>query len=179
MGGWRSRLVQQKEGGRAGKRHVRIWRGRDVYRTKGDGHVYFARICLGSVSKSLGCVYGAEPWTVVCVSKNNMATFELMYAAAVRVNHPDPAKMAATALRCRERALAMDAAKRKVIVLVNPPPTTTASQAAPGASKKTKAAAGAATTGPQCTARTLEGRQCPFRAASGCGAFCRKHFHMV
>lgn len=105
---------------------------------------------------------------------NNMSTFELMYAAAVRVNHPDPAKMAATALKCRERALSMNAARRKLIVLTAPPPTTTAT--APGA-KKTKTAAGPS--GPQCTACTLEGRQCPFRAAAGCDTFCRKHFHMV
>ena len=29
----------------------------------------------------------------------------------------------------------------------------------------------------QCSARTLEGRQCPFKAASGC--FCKKHSTMV
>jgi hypothetical protein len=105
-----------------------------------------------------------------------MSTFEVMYAAAVRVNHPDPTKMAATALKCRERALAMNASRRKLIVLTVAPPPPSATAPVPGA-KKTKTAAGPS--GPQCTARTLEGRQCPFRAASGCGAFCRKHFHMV
>jgi hypothetical protein len=29
----------------------------------------------------------------------------------------------------------------------------------------------------QCSARTLEGRQCPFKATSGC--FCKKHSVMV
>jgi hypothetical protein len=33
-------------------------------------------------------------------------------------------------------------------------------------------------TGPQCSARTLEGRQCPFGAAPECSGFCKKHFSM-
>lgn len=133
-------------------------------------------LCVCKVSKSLGCVFGADQQTTQS-HPTNMSTFELMYAAAVRVNHPDPAKMAATALKCRERALSMNASRRKLIVLTTPPPTTTATgPSAPGA-KKTKTAAGPS--GPQCTACTLEGRQCPFRAAAGCGTFCRKHFHMV
>lgn len=93
---------------------------------------------------------------------------ESFYDAALRTGHPDPLKMAETALRCRERTLKMKTEKRQMMVLSGPPPPTAAS--VPVAPKETKA------DGPKCTAHTLEGRKCTFKATIGC--FCRKHFLM-
>jgi hypothetical protein len=108
-------------------------------------------------------------------SKNTMAhTWDSMYAMAAKY-HPDPAKVASSALKMRERTLAIDAGRRKMIVITGPPPPLASppmAQAGPPSKKKERS------TAPQCTARTLEGRQCPFRIANGCGAFCKKHFSM-
>lgn len=93
---------------------------------------------------------------------------ESFYDAALRTGHPDPLKMAETALRCRERTLKMKTEKRQMMVLSGPPPPTATS--VPVAPKETKA------DGPKCTAHTLEGRKCTFKATIGC--FCRKHFLM-
>ena len=94
---------------------------------------------------------------------------ETFYDAALRTGHPDPAKMAETALRCRDRTLKLKSEKRQMMVLSGPPPPTAAAQLAPPP-KETKP------DGPKCTAHTLEGRKCTFKATVGC--FCRKHFLM-
>ena len=101
-------------------------------------------------------------------------TWDSMYAMAAKY-HSDPAKLASTALKMRERVLSIDAGRRKMIVITGPPPPLGPPPLPAGASSKKKKDQ---PVGPQCTARTLESRQCPFRAASGCGAFCKKHFSM-
>jgi len=85
-------------------------------------------------------------------------------------------KFEASALRFRQHALYLKAARSCTIFL--PDYTPPASVAVPAAAAKKKAAAAVAAKGPTCTARTLEGRQCTFRVAAG-GCFCKKHSTMV
>lgn len=100
-----------------------------------------------------------------------MTTWNSLYSAAIQYGQPDPNKFATTSLRCRERALEIRAARHKVIMITETPPSVQVAATATVAPKKSSA--------PQCTARTLEGRQCPFKMSPGCGSFCKKHYHMV
>jgi hypothetical protein len=81
---------------------------------------------------------------------------------------PDPEKLADTLLRSRERALEIEAARRKVVLVTDVPKPQEAVVAA--APKKSRAAVGDAR---RCKARTLAGKQCGFKAT--CGDFCKKH----
>jgi hypothetical protein len=73
--------------------------------------------------------------------------------------------MADTAMRAREKSLALMAARPKLLVTKETPkPSETVAVAA--AAKKGRAAL-------RCNAQTLEGRQCGFKAT--CGNFCKKH----
>lgn len=90
------------------------------------------------------------------------------YDAALRTGHPDPMKMAQTALKCRDRTLQIKNEKRQMMVLNGPPPPTATT--VPVAPKETRVDA------VRCSAHTLEGRKCTFKATVGC--FCRKHFLM-
>ena len=81
-------------------------------------------------------------------------------------------KFALTALKFRQRTQELkDARSRSVFLPDYKPASVTAS--ATSTSKKT-----AAKSGPVCKARTLEGRQCNFKAMAG-GCFCKKHKSMV
>lgn len=96
-----------------------------------------------------------------------MTSYDALYNAAVERKHPEPSKMAETTMRYCEKYKQMKQARHKIVVLTTaPPPPVTEVPA-----KKSAA--------PQCTAKNLEGRQCSFRAAPGCGTFCKKHYHMV
>jgi hypothetical protein len=89
------------------------------------------------------------------------------YAAALLSNHPDPEKLADSSLRMREKALALEAKRPKTLLtLKKPTPEETASKAP----RKAKPALHDAF---RCKAKTLEGKQCGFKAT--CGAFCKKH----
>ena len=87
-------------------------------------------------------------------------------------------KFEASALRFRQHALELKAARsRTVFIPEYTPPASVGLVTA--AKKKVAAAAGpVAAKGPTCTARTLEGRQCTFRVVAG-GCFCKKHSTMV
>ena len=92
--------------------------------------------------------------------------WQQFYETAVAQGHPEPEKLADSLLRARERALALKDARPAVKVLAK----------TPGAipkegSPKGRAPAVEAT---RCRAKTLEGRQCGFKAT--CGGFCKKHF---
>ena len=93
------------------------------------------------------------------------ALWTAVFQAAVRSNHPEPEKMADTAIRARARSLSMMAARPKIMVIKEAPkPNETCV-----AEKKGRVV-------PQtnrCKAQTLEGRQCGFKAS--CGVFCKKH----
>jgi hypothetical protein len=80
-------------------------------------------------------------------------------------------KFDASALRFRQHALELKAARRHIVFLPEYVPTTV-----PATVKKKTAPVAAK--GPMCTARTLEGRQCNFKASAG-GCFCKKHSSMV
>jgi hypothetical protein len=88
------------------------------------------------------------------------------YNQAVAQGHPEPAKLADTLLRAREKAQELDAAKHKLKVTDKKPTVAECSGLAPSAKK-------AVTSGALCKAVTLENRPCKFRAV--CGGFCKKH----
>lgn len=81
-------------------------------------------------------------------------------------------KFALTALKFRQRTQELKDARSRSVFLPDYKPET-ASVSATSTSKKT-----AAKSGPVCKARTLEGRQCNFKAMAG-GCFCKKHKSMV
>ena len=81
--------------------------------------------------------------------------------------HPDPEKMADTAIRAREKSMALLAARPKLLMTKEiPKPTETVT----AAEKKGRTVPNAAC---RCKAQTLEGKQCGFKAT--CGDFCKKH----
>jgi hypothetical protein len=86
-------------------------------------------------------------------------------------------KFEASAVRFRQHALEIKAARSRTIFLPDYTPPASVAVPATAAAKK-KAAAPVAAKGPTCKARTLEGRQCTFRVAAG-GCFCKKHSTMV
>lgn len=82
--------------------------------------------------------------------------------------HPDPEKMADSAIRARDKSLALLAARPKLLVTKEMPKASETVTAA--AAKKGRAVLHAAF---RCKAHTLEGKQCGFKAT--CGDFCKKH----
>ena len=96
--------------------------------------------------------------------------WERMYHAALASGHPDPEKMADAMLRSREKALELAAARHKTQLTNHKPKTSEI--AAPPATQKARAKA-VLHEAQRCKAKTLEGRQCGFRAT--CGLFCSKH----
>jgi hypothetical protein len=91
------------------------------------------------------------------------------YHDALQRHHPDPEKMADSALRARERALALKEARHKVMLTLEPPkPSETVA-----VNKGTKKAKPVVHDSLRCKALTLEGRRCGFKAT--CGDFCKKH----
>jgi hypothetical protein len=96
--------------------------------------------------------------------------WQRMYHAALVSGHPQPEKMADTMIRSREKALELAASRHKIIVTNHKPKTNEI--AAPPATKKARAKA-VLHEALRCKAKTLEGRQCGFKAT--CGLFCSKH----
>lgn len=76
--------------------------------------------------------------------------------------------MADTALRAREKSMALMAARPKLLVTKEVPKPSETCVSAPA--KKGRVALHAAF---RCKAQTLEGKQCGFKAT--CGDFCKKH----
>ena len=91
-----------------------------------------------------------------------------LLSAAIKAGHPDPEKMADTALRAREKSIALMAGRHKLLMTKEPPKP--AETVAVAAAKKGRAVPAA---GCRCKAMTLENRQCGFKAT--CGDFCKKH----
>lgn len=87
------------------------------------------------------------------------------YHDALMRGHPEPEKMADTALRARERTLALAAARPAVKQMLEVPKSVETAVVNKG---KT-----VIPDGERCKATTLEGRRCGFKAT--CGAFCKKH----
>ncbi|NBX50372.1 hypothetical protein EBT25_10610 [bacterium] len=79
--------------------------------------------------------------------------------------------------RYRQRIIDLKESRRRIVVLESVPMSAATPNAQQASVTKKKTAA-SASTGPLCKARTLEGRQCPFKASSG-GCFCKKHSTMV
>ena len=94
--------------------------------------------------------------------------WQKLLSAAIKSGHPDPEKMADTALRAREKAMALMAARPKLLVTKEVPKP--AETVAVAAARKGRIVPHAAL---RCNAQTLEGRQCGFKAT--CGNFCKKH----
>lgn len=83
-------------------------------------------------------------------------------------------KFDASALRFKQHTLDLKAARSRTVFIPDYMPPAPLAAVTVAAKKK----AVAASTGPTCSARTLEGRQCNFRAMAG-GCFCKKHSTMV
>lgn len=96
------------------------------------------------------------------------ALWHRFYNDAILRGFNDPEKMADASLRARERALAIKAARSKVLMTTHTP---LASETV--AATKTKKSKVLVQDAFRCKARTLEGRQCTFKAT--CGSFCKKH----
>jgi len=80
----------------------------------------------------------------------------------------DLAKFEASAARFKARTLELKAKRHKVVRIDEPPKPREA--AANNTVKKGRVVPGAAF---RCQAKTLEGKQCGFKAFAGC--FCKKH----
>jgi len=94
--------------------------------------------------------------------------WQKLYSVAQAAGHPNPEKMADTALRAREKSLAILAARPKLLVTKDAPkPMETCIAEKKGKGRTVPHAAF------RCKAQTLEGKQCGFKAT--CGDFCRKH----
>lgn len=91
------------------------------------------------------------------------------YNDAVARGHPLPEKLADTLLRSREHALEIEAKRHKLLVTDKQPKAVEAAVVNKGTVKKRAAIHDAF----RCKARTLEGRQCTFKAT--CGDFCKRH----
>ena len=97
--------------------------------------------------------------------------WQKFYDDAVARRHPMPEKLADTLLRSRELSIELEAARRKVkMTLEKPKPVETVVAAR---EKKGRALPHESV---RCKAKTLEGKQCGFRAT--CSGFCNKH-HVV
>lgn len=94
------------------------------------------------------------------------ALWHRFYNDAILRGFNDPEKMADASLRARERALALKACRSKVLMTTHTP----LSSETVAKTKKSKVLVQDAF---RCKARTLEGRQCTFKAT--CGSFCKKH----
>ena len=87
----------------------------------------------------------------------------------------DPVKLSESIARFREHTLRIQQQRPRTLLTTYVParaPVTTSSDAVKSSKPTAKKS------GPQCGARTLEGRQCPFGAAPECSGFCKKHFSM-
>lgn len=90
------------------------------------------------------------------------------YHDALLRGHEDPERVADTALRSREKALALQESRPKSLLTTTPPkPRETA---VVNKARKPRAVVHDAF---RCNALTLEGRRCGFKAT--CGDFCKKH----
>lgn len=81
--------------------------------------------------------------------------------------HPEPEKMADTAIKAREKALAIAKARPAIKMLTEAPKPKETAVPPP------KMKRGVLAQGLRCQAKTLEGKQCGFKAT--CGNFCKKH----
>ena len=91
-----------------------------------------------------------------------------VYPDALLRGHEDPERVADTALRSREKALALQESRPKSLLTTTPPkPQETA---VVNKARKPRAVVHDAF---RCNALTLEGRRCGFKAT--CGDFCKKH----
>ena len=96
--------------------------------------------------------------------------WQKFYDDAVARRHPMPEKLADTLLRSRELSLELDAKRHKTLMTTKQPkPQETVATATAGA-KKGRVMPHEAF---RCKAKTLAGKQCPFKAT--CDGFCSKH----
>ena len=96
--------------------------------------------------------------------------WQRIYAESKRMGHPNPEKMADTAVRCRERALQKQTERAAVVRITSVPHVQNKElpdQKKPAPYKE-----------PKCKARTLEGKQCPFKCMAG-EPFCKKHCMII
>ena len=96
--------------------------------------------------------YKLEPRT----SQTKQVSREVLIEEFRSSGHPDPEKIATTIFRAREHALQLKMARPTSVVLDTEP-------------KKT----GSVIEVTKCKAKTLEGKQCGFKAV--CNGFCKKH----
>ena len=94
------------------------------------------------------------------------ATWQKFFEDAVARGHAEPARLADTLLRAREKTQAIKDAKHKTMLTTKTPTPAENAGLAAGARKS-------GASGELCKAVTLENRQCKFRAV--CGGFCKKH----
>lgn len=88
------------------------------------------------------------------------------YQTAIRDKHPDPAKLATTLLRAREKTLALAEARHATMEITKAPTPQEVAVALQKAKQPLH-------TVDRCQARTLTNKQCGFKAT--CGNFCKKH----
>jgi hypothetical protein len=94
--------------------------------------------------------------------------WQKFYNNARASGHPDPEKMADSLLRARERSLDFVQSLHTTKVTTDlPKPQETAVMVAPKRGRLLPTEAN------RCKAKTLAGKQCPFKAS--CGEFCSKH----
>jgi hypothetical protein len=90
-----------------------------------------------------------------------------IHAEAVRLEHPEPEKMADSALRARAHGLALKVNRHHSILISKVPPSYHAAQPKP------PKAAARPVFKVKCRALTLGNKQCAFNAT--CGNYCTRH----
>jgi len=96
--------------------------------------------------------------------------WQRIYNTALVSGHPEPKKMADTILRSRQKFLEIEASRHKTQLTTHKPKPSEI--AGPPVTQKARAKA-ILHDSQRCKAKTLEGRQCGFKAT--CGLFCSKH----
>jgi hypothetical protein len=122
-----------------------------------------------SPGKKTSCVYARDVYTYRETNAKMEALWTRLYNSAVESGYANPKNFADTACKYRAHVLKLRAERPKIQVIDKPPkPNETCVD---DSNKR----GGRKVIHPmyRCKATTLEGKQCPFRASSGC--FCSKH----
>ena len=120
-----------------------------------------AKALRGSDRKRAPVTLAAEKTAPAPPQGRGGKLWQSLLETAKKLEMKDPEKFADTALRSRERSIAIKAGQHKLLLITEKPKVVETCTAVKAKKVKT------------CKSRTLEGSLCRFRAT--CGDFCKKH----